>query len=179
MYYCDHFELIKEIINQLDGEDAVAVSKAQNLFSNVNLKHNLIYIKANFSTLATSITQLETSGVPLIDSINIIQKIKAEIQKGKIIYQKLTTTLNKNKGFKIISDISDILNGQGATNEIPDDLTANDLAFFKYSPITSVDVERSFSIYKNLLADNRRSFLFENLKQALVVQCNSSECTGK
>lgn len=46
MYYCDHFELIKEIINQLDGEDAVAVSKAQNLFSNVNLKHNLIYIKA-------------------------------------------------------------------------------------------------------------------------------------
>ncbi|KAL4134923.1 hypothetical protein QTP88_006605 [Uroleucon formosanum] len=90
MYYCDHFELIKEIINQLDGEDAVAVSKAQNLFSNVNLKHNLIYIKTNFSTLATSITQLETSGVPLIDSINIIQKIKAEIQKapnqiGKII----------------------------------------------------------------------------------------------
>ncbi|KAE9542498.1 hypothetical protein AGLY_003359 [Aphis glycines] len=166
MYYCDHFELIKEIINQLDGEDAVAVSKAQNLFSN-----------ANFSTLATSITQLETSGVPLIDSINIIQKIKAEIQKapnqiGKIIYQKLSTTLNKNKGFKIISDISDILNGQGTTNEIPDDLTANDLAFFKYSPITSVDVERSFSIYKNLLADNRRSFLFENLKQALVVQLN-------
>ncbi|KAL4149446.1 hypothetical protein QTP88_003396 [Uroleucon formosanum] len=131
MYYCDHFELIKEIINQLDRENA-----------------------ANFSTLAISITQLETFGVPLIDSINIIQKIKAEIQKapnkiGKIIYQKLTTTLNKNKGFKIISDISGILNGQGATNEIPDDLTANDLAFFKYSPITSVDVERSFSIYKN------------------------------
>ncbi|KAL4085261.1 hypothetical protein QTP88_027120 [Uroleucon formosanum] len=138
---------------------------------------------ANFSKLATSITQLETSGVPLIDSINFIQKIKADILKvpnqfGKIIYQKLTTTLNKNKGFKITSDISDILNGQGATNEIPDDLTVNDLAFFKYSLITSVDVERSFSIYKNLLADNRRSFLFENLKQALVVQCNSSECTG-
>ncbi|KAL4085298.1 hypothetical protein QTP88_027157 [Uroleucon formosanum] len=139
---------------------------------------------ANFSKLATSITQLETSGVPLIDSINFIQKIKADILKvpnqfGKIIYQKLTTTLNKNKGFKITSDISDILNGQGATNEIPDDLTVNDLAFFKYSLITSVDVERSFSIYKNLLADNRRSFLFENLKQALVVQCNSSECTVK
>lgn len=184
MYYCDHFELIKEIIDQLDGEDAVAVSKAQNLFSIVNLKHNLVYIKANCSTLATSITQSETSGVPMIDSIDIIQKIKAETQKapnqiGKMIYQKLTTTLNKNKGFKIISDVSDILNGQGATNEIPDDLTANDLAFFKYSPITSVDVERSFSIYKNSLADNRRSFLFENLNQALVVQCNSSECTGK
>jgi len=28
MYYCGHFELVKEIINQLDGEDSVAVSKA-------------------------------------------------------------------------------------------------------------------------------------------------------
>ena len=45
MYYCGHFELIKEIINQLDEEDAVAVSKAQNLFSNVNLKHNLILLR--------------------------------------------------------------------------------------------------------------------------------------
>ncbi|KAE9522646.1 hypothetical protein AGLY_016951 [Aphis glycines] len=153
MYYCDHFELIKEIINQLDGEDAVAVSKAQNLFSN------------HISNIYNSIRNFRTE----------IQKTPNQI--GKIIYQKLSTTLNKNKGFKIISNISDILNGQGTTNEIPDDLTANDLAFFKYSPITSVDVERSFSIYKNLLADNRRSFLFENLKQALVVQCNSSECT--
>ncbi|KAL4083198.1 hypothetical protein QTP88_028528 [Uroleucon formosanum] len=139
MYYCDHFELIKEIINQLDGEDAVA-------------------------HITKSITQLETFGGPLIDSINIIQKIKAEIQKApnqirKIIYQKLTSTLNKNKGFKIISDISDTLNGQGATNEILDELTANDLAFFKYSPITSVDVERSFSIYKNLLATKDHFYL--------------------
>jgi len=63
----------------------------------------------------------------------------------------MTKVINKNKGLKIHSDISDILNGQeGTTNEIPDDLV-----FFKYSPVTSVDVERSFSIYKNLLGDNR------------------------
>ncbi|KAL4083120.1 hypothetical protein QTP88_028450 [Uroleucon formosanum] len=119
---------------------------------------------APYMHITKSITQLETFGGPLIDSINIIQKIKAEIQKApnqirKIIYQKLTSTLNKNKGFKIISDISDTLNGQGATNEILDELTANDLAFFKYSPITSVDVERSFSIYKNLLATKDHFYL--------------------
>lgn len=53
----------------------------------------------------------------------------------------MTTVLNINKGFKIISEVSDILNEQeGTTNEIPGEITVNDLAFFKYVPITSVDI---------------------------------------
>ena len=32
-----------------------------------------------------------------------------------------------------------------------------------------MDVERSFSMYKNVLANNRRSFLFENLR--MILQC--------
>jgi hypothetical protein len=34
----------------------------------------------------------------------------------------------------------------------------------KYAPITSCDVERSFSWYKSVLRPNRRTFHFENLK---------------
>lgn len=83
--------------------------------------------------MVTFITQLETSGLSLIDSINIVNKMKDKIQKppneiGKIVYQKLTIVLNKNEGFKIISNVSDILNVQeGATNEFSDNLTENDL----------------------------------------------------
>jgi len=56
--------------------------------------------------LATSIIQLETSGLSLIESINIVNKIKDDIQKapneiGKIVYQKLTTVLNKMKDSKL------------------------------------------------------------------------------
>jgi len=57
--------------------------------------------------------------------------------------------------------------------KMPEDLTNNDLIYFKYAPITTTDVERSFSRYKNLLCDNRRSFDFENLKKSFVVQCNN------
>lgn len=32
-----------------------------------------------------------------------------------------------------------------------------------YAPITSVDVKRSFSMYKNILSDNRISFTIANL----------------
>ena len=58
------------------------------------------------------------------------------------------------------------------TDDLPEDLQINDFIHFKYAPISSVDVERSFSVYKNMLADNRRSFVFENLSKSLVVNCN-------
>lgn len=49
----------------------------------------------------------------------------------KLRTKKLTTVLNKNMGFKIIFNILYVLNGQeGKTNDIPDDLTANNLSFF-------------------------------------------------
>jgi hypothetical protein len=69
--------------------------------------------------------------------------------------------------------INDILTGQGKCFDgLPEDLTINDIAYFKYAPLTSTNVERSFSRYKNLLAPNRRAFEFENLKHTLIVQCN-------
>jgi hypothetical protein len=59
--------------------------------------------------------------------------------------------LSKLDNFKLRSFLESILNGQeGTQNEFPDDLTASDFTYFKYSPITSVDVESSFSIYNNL-----------------------------
>ena len=72
-----------------------------------------------------------------------------------------------------MSTISKILNGEEASSKcFPDDFSADDLVHFRFAPITSVDVERSFSKYKNLLTDNRRSFTFDNIKYALIVQCN-------
>jgi len=41
-----------------------------------------------------------------------------------------------------------------------------------YAPITSCDVQRSFSKYKSILRSNRRLFVFENLKLYIVVACS-------
>jgi hypothetical protein len=60
---------------------------------------------------------------------------------------------------------SDILSGNEATlGEDEPALNSNDLPLFKYAPVTSCDVERSFSSYKTILRDNRRRFSFETLK---------------
>ncbi|KAF0768273.1 Dimer Tnp hAT domain-containing protein [Aphis craccivora] len=55
----------------------------------------------------------------------------------------------------------------------------------KYAPITSVNVESSFSIHKNILSDNRVSFITENLGKYMVVNsffiiiCITSSCFFK
>jgi len=57
--------------------------------------------------------------------------------------------------------------------ELPEDLNLDDMTYLRFAPITSVDVERPFSSYITLLTDNRRSFIFENLKESLIVQYNN------
>jgi hypothetical protein len=51
-------------------------------------------------------------------------------------------------------------------------LTASDLVYFKYPPIVSADVERSFFKYKNVLSENRCSLNFDNLHLLTVIYCN-------
>jgi hypothetical protein len=58
--------------------------------------------------------------------------------------------------------------GFGKVNELPPDAIGS----FKYAPIQSCDVERSFSMYKNVLADNRTNFTPENLEMYLICHCN-------
>jgi len=67
-------------------------------------------------------------------------------------------------GFETIIKINDILTGQGKLFDgLPEDLTVNNLTYFKYDPLKPTDTEQSFSRYKNLLAPNRRGFDFKNL----------------
>ena len=44
---------------------------------------------------------------------------------------------------------------------------------FKWAPITSVEVKRTFSAYKCTLSDRRQSFSSEKLKKKLVIHCYS------
>ena len=45
---------------------------------------------------------------------------------------------------------------------------------FKYCPVTSVDVERSFSAYKLILTDKRQKFNPEHLEKLMVVYCKAN-----
>ena len=72
--------------------------------------------------------------------------------------------------------MSRILSGEETSIivRIPEILSLGDLEYIKYGPINSVDVERFFSMFKVLLADNRKSFQFENLKNILLFNITSN-----
>jgi len=158
----------------LNKNDATSIKKAQDYITKHGLKNNLTYIKH----IATVIKQ---QNVPLMDSIKIIQNIQKSFEtlcdtNRQAVQKKLNQVLEKNRGLSVILKISKILTGEETSEHLdghPEDLNCNNLVFFKYAPITSVDVERSFSTYKTLLSNNRRLFKFENIRKHLIIQCNS------
>lgn len=95
----------------------------------------------------------------LSESVCCIEKVKQQIKQasgktGETVIKKLDNLLNKNSEFKILTIISNILKGEKISREeLPEDLTCDDLIHYKFAPISSVDVECSFSKYKHILSD--------------------------
>ena len=85
-----------------------------------------------------------------------------------------THVLNKNKGSKTVTTISEVMSGSRIRlrNKNQESIPSLKIACFKFVPIVTVDAERSFSIFRTVLADNRLSYTFENLKKTLVIRCN-------
>lgn len=83
------------------------------------------------------------------------------------IKTELDSVLNNNAGYKMVWRISKI-SGENMTNpKLPEDMMTLDyFSYIKNAPITSANVERSFSLYKNLVTNNRRSFKLDNIKNS-------------
>ena len=62
----------------------------------------------------------------------------------------------------MLSKVAKIHNGD-SSSEV--NIEPHLISALKYAPITSVDVERSFSTYKQIFSDRRRNFLIENLEK--------------
>jgi hypothetical protein len=145
------------------------------------MSRNLAYIKAKFCGISKSITHLETVGIQLCDAVNSVKQTESELSRiqgeaDNKVNTKLQSALERNPGYSILCKVSDILCGNEAElgrNE--QELSANDLTLFKYSPITSRNVERRFSRHKVLLSDNQRSFHFDNFKMHVIIHCNTTE----
>lgn len=50
MYYCDHFDEVESVVDSFDREDAQSIANAQPLFADAQIRADLAYIKANFSS---------------------------------------------------------------------------------------------------------------------------------
>jgi hypothetical protein len=87
-----------------------------------------------------------------------------------LVYRKELKSWILNPDLKTISKIGKIIDGN--TN-VELDMPPHIIALYKFVPLTSCDVERSFSIYKTILTDNRSSFTVENLEKYIVSSCDN------
>lgn len=173
-YYFQNFEEFKTIVSELDKSSALSIENAQNLFESTVLKNNIVYIWTNFQHIAEAITQLEKRNVDLKDSIKIIQTVEEKLAKveglvGIEVLNKYREILNKNPGYGTLCKVAKILAGEGANSNVT--LSPEAISSLKDAPITSCDVERSFSAYKMVLSDRRQNFTMANLEKYLIIYC--------
>jgi hypothetical protein len=147
---------------------------------NNNLKNNLTYISANFGFLIHTIQQLETRNLPLSESLCIVEESQNKLEKcqgriGNVVREKCKNVIEKNQGLKNLKIIRVYLGlyiqGLHPIELLDVELTPLDIVNMKYAIIMSVDMEHSFSQYKNILRPNRRHFTFLNLKEYVVLHC--------
>lgn len=174
VYFCDHFDDVKSVVDSFDSENAESIGNAQQLFANAQIKTDLAYIK----TICFAIKKLETQGLCLTESLRVMAAIKSSLQSlaRQEFHTKFESVLRRNPGYTRIVEIGKVLEKDAKpTDEYVLQLSPLELTLFKHCPVTSSDVERIFSRYGYVLTDNRQSFLFENLKQHMIVHCNAEK----
>lgn len=178
MYYAENFHEIHLFLNELDSDESNAIRKAKEVIEKQTLRNDLAFIKCHFGCLPVAIAKLEKKGVLLTDAIHTFNSVRTcltEIPGRNEFLVKFEFVRDKNRGLKMLESIGGILAGdkdQSIDDDKIKELTPDEIQAFKYAPITSCDVERSFSAYKRVLEDCRRSFTFENLKKHIVLHCN-------
>lgn len=178
VFYAENFLEFKSVVLKIaEVDDALCVQKVHELLKTTNTGKDLAFIYANCKFLLKIIEDLERRGIALSENINIIDNLKTHVnqipgEKGNLLKNKLKHILEKNPGLADLCKINKIL--QGDEVDVMEEIEPIALSSFKYAPITSVDVERSFSKYKTLLSDKRYNFKEVNFEMLLVVNYNAN-----
>lgn len=177
IYYATHFKEIKQFLDASDPEEAESIVKAQSAISKPNIKKDLAFVKSNFACLSAAIVKIQARGTPLDKAIETFDLLRSELlrlSKRKEFVTKFNDVSKKNTGLAILRKISQVLNGEtlNISEEYINNLTPSELSAFKNAPVVSCDVERTFSDYKRVLENCRRSFVFENLRMHVTIHCN-------
>ena len=176
LFYAKNYAKVKTILDKLDPDDALSIEKGQELFQSFSLEADLAFIAAHLSFLPPTLTRLEERGLPLIDALAVVDQAQRRIdgilgEKGDRLKCKFDAIMQRNPGINILRAVERILKGEGELSSLPCSIGPGEVGLFKFCPITSVDVERSFSIYKNILSDQRQQLTQENIKKIIVTNC--------
>ncbi|PSN40017.1 hypothetical protein C0J52_19004 [Blattella germanica] len=159
-YYAEHIDFINNVLLALDSEDAVSIDTAKTVACDISVKNDLAHIQHTFSCIIKTLKSLQNRHLSLSESSEIINSTVEQLNRGRgkvadAVTAKVDTVLSKNPGYEELQKVVAVMSGE-STVKINLDLSPADIVKLNYVPVTSCDVERSFSQYKSILRDNRR-----------------------
>lgn len=173
-YYHKYLPEIKRVIQTFPNRDSMYILKVQRAMNDLNILNDLKWINNNISIIPNTIKQLQNQNLSLDASLNIVHKLKVHLSKlrlhpqGKVIHNKYQNVLKKNVGILTLNNLNNLISGREV--ELPNtEQIHNHYELFRFAPITTVDLERSFSWMKWILSPRRRSLKSENLEKMLIV----------
>ncbi|KAJ4446967.1 hypothetical protein ANN_13669, partial [Periplaneta americana] len=174
-YYAEHIDSINNVLLALDSEDAVSIDTAKTVTCDISVKNDLAHIQHTFSCIIKTLKSLQNRHLSLSESFEIINSTVEQLNRGRgkvadAVRAKVDTVLSKTLDMKNYKKVVAVMSGE-STVKINLDLSPADIVKMNYVPVTSCDVERSFSQYKSILRDNRRRFTFQHLKEMFVTYC--------
>lgn len=169
LYYANHFDKIKQVIEELE-EDAASIKTAKELVRNPKIMPQLIYIESNFKEIPKLIEELQSHTIPLTEAISKMEKISEQKYPSVTVNEKVRAVLERNCGWNELKNLAALLRGEVA--EKKDGWTIKNVLQMKFAPTTSSEVERTFSKMKYLLSDRRLRFTVDNFSQHLILFFN-------
>lgn len=154
-YYGNNFDKIKQFIKNLKDKTK-AIASAKNLMESTDLQSKLLNLM-QYTFLPRAIERLESKGLKFDEQISIVEEVKTKLNGFTLV--KLEKSLKKNPDIYKFRDAK--------TTSFSHRVKTT------FAPCVFVDVERSFSIYKNILKDNRIRFTEENIEKYNVIYYNS------
>lgn len=161
-----------------DPNDADSIRTSQDLMTSDQLFNDLIFIQNHFEDLIYILAKLEKKELPLFESLGLFNEVKNIILNtpgdfGKALQSKMDAILIRNPDFHVLEKINIFLTNSNNNENIPS-VQKQNILYYKYAPITSCDVERSFSAYKNIFSEKRQNLKVENLEKLLITYCNNN-----
>lgn len=140
-------------------------------FDNLDAVANVEFINVHFRELPNIIKYFETQNLKLEYGIHTLNKTLNKLKCipgdfGKRLNKKIDAVFERNPYLHTLKNLS------SRNFKDIEMLHKNFVSYFQYAPLTICDVERSFSILKNILSSKRTNFSKENLENGLIINVN-------
>lgn len=157
VYYAQYYEQIRDVVSILANESA-AIKTAKKCFQRSKLRQELNFIRDNYEVIASSIEQLQCSTLSIAESFLILDTVRCYVNWSKLlpVIRKFEAVLERNPDYENLREISE-------------NIAQTENEFYKFAPLTSSEVERTFSIHKWLYSDKRNCLLPENVEKLMII----------